>query len=720
MKFLKAICAVLLFLTSCAKQVPEKETIEEEIIVVSTPEPTPEITLEPERIIEFVDTQRSEFSSVFSMSSDSVNYSREVSDGNHDITISDWSDGQAEVILSCYGLVLEKNDKFKVSFETESDVAASVTVQISSYDDIYHEKTYSVSNGTIEDSFTVSMPSFYDGKLKLIFNRSDEATSGTIQIRNINVSSSGNVKVNQVGYLPVSSKIAVFSYNAGDTFEVIDVKSNEVAYRGEIVGAVENEAAMEKNYLGDFSALTKEGVYKIVTNFNHESTQFEIRNNLYASLLKDSLIALSSQRCGQTLTEDVYGPLAHEACHHTLADVEVNDTMIDVIGGWHDAGDYGRYVCPGVKAVSDLLIAYLLYPEVFGDDMGIMESGNGVSDLLDEARVELEWLLKMQRTDSNAFFNSVITEVFAPMVSPEDDHMQLYALKQENTATAAASAALALGSIVFKTIDPIFSETCLESAKRGFAHAEWQRGSEDIKNPEKFSGGDYANASDYDELYYAAMALYAATFDEKYLLEAETLVESCNKFDFTYDSFGGYGTVLYLLYGEDSEYLRRLKQEFAESCQTIVDRSNQDGYLTASSRVYSWSGNMHIANSAMQLLIGYHLFKDEILLKTVQHQLDYILGKNALNLSFITGYGKNSVNNLHNRLTISHSAMLNGFLAAGIDKNLENSILKELISKETPEAKRFIDHNQSYSNTEVAIYQNSVFIFVLGGLNSQE
>ena len=127
---------------------------------------------------------------------------------------------------------------------------------------------------------------------------------------------------------------------------------------------------------------------------------------------------------------------------------------------------------------------------------------------------------------------------------------------------------------------------------------------------------------------------------------------------------------------------------------------------------------MHVANAAMQLLIGYHLFEDDILLKTVQNQLDYILGKNAVNLSFVSGYGVNSVKNLHNRLTISHSSVLDGFVVAGIDKKLENSILSSLISNEIPDAKRFVDHPQSYSNTEVAIYHNSVFIFVVGALNS--
>ncbi|MCZ7669345.1 MAG: glycoside hydrolase family 9 protein [Chloroflexi bacterium] len=77
---------------------------------------------------------------------------------------------------------------------------------------------------------------------------------------------------------------------------------------------------------------------------------------------------------------------------------------IDVSGGWYDAGDYGKYVNAGATAVSDLLWAYELFPQQFPDgQMNIPESGNGVPDLLDEARWELDWILKMQEPESGGF-----------------------------------------------------------------------------------------------------------------------------------------------------------------------------------------------------------------------------------------------------------------------------------------------------------------------------
>ena len=69
---------------------------------------------------------------------------------------------------------------------------------------------------------------------------------------------------------------------------------------------------------------------------------------------------------------------------------------IDVSGGWHDAGDYGRYIVPAAKTIADLLYAYEANPKLYSDNIGIPQSGNGIPDILDEARYELEWMMKMQ------------------------------------------------------------------------------------------------------------------------------------------------------------------------------------------------------------------------------------------------------------------------------------------------------------------------------------
>ena len=76
------------------------------------------------------------------------------------------------------------------------------------------------------------------------------------------------------------------------------------------------------------------------------------------------------QRCGTEIEDDTFG---HVACHNTKATIYGTSETIDVSGGWHDAGDYGRYVVPGAKTVADLLYAYAASPSSYGDATGIPE-----------------------------------------------------------------------------------------------------------------------------------------------------------------------------------------------------------------------------------------------------------------------------------------------------------------------------------------------------------
>ena len=105
------------------------------------------------------------------------------------------------------------------------------------------------------------------------------------------------------------------------------------------------------------------------------------------------------QRCGCRLSEELAGGYAHPACHTPAARIYGTEQFADVSGGWHDAGDYGRYVVPAAKAVADLMLAYTTAPSVFSESLNIHDSASGEPDILTEIRYELEWMRKMQHAD---------------------------------------------------------------------------------------------------------------------------------------------------------------------------------------------------------------------------------------------------------------------------------------------------------------------------------
>lgn len=202
------------------------------------------------------------------------------------------------------------------------------------------------------------------------------------------------IVTNQIGYRTNSLKTAVFDGASEErTFDVVNADIGAVVYTGELSAESNCAFSGETNRTGDFSAVTIPGSYYITCGNLEQSYTFQIADDVYHSALDDSVRMLYLQRCGSVVEDDTFG---HKACHNTLATIYGTDEKIDVSGGWHDAGDYGRYVVTGAKTVADLLYAYQTAPQLFQDDTGIPESGNGVPDILDEARYEIEWMLKMQ------------------------------------------------------------------------------------------------------------------------------------------------------------------------------------------------------------------------------------------------------------------------------------------------------------------------------------
>jgi endoglucanase len=203
-----------------------------------------------------------------------------------------------------------------------------------------------------------------------------------------------DINLNQVGYKTDSNKYAVIREFTNETeFSVINADTKAVVYTGKLSDATNYSLADEVNKVADFSEVKEAGKYYISCGELDDSYTFEIGDDVYTNLLDDTVKMLYLQRCGTKVEDDDFG---HVACHNSMATIYGTSEKIDVTGGWHDAGDYGRYIVPAAKTIADLLYAYGENPELFGDNLGIPESGNGVADILDEARYELEWMFKMQ------------------------------------------------------------------------------------------------------------------------------------------------------------------------------------------------------------------------------------------------------------------------------------------------------------------------------------
>lgn len=239
-------------------------------------------------------------------------------------------------------------------------------------------------------------------------------------------SPSPHLHVDQFGYQPTASKVAVISdpqqgfnasttYTPGGTLEIRDAQTDAAVWSGAAQpyqsGATDAQSG-DRGWWLDFSDLTQAGEYYLLDPATNARTgNFQIGETAYATVLRDAGRMFFYNRCnfpkdapyaeanwtdGQNFTN----PLQDTECSF-VNDRENAALRRDLSGGWFDAGDYNKYVTFAENAVHDLLWAYRENPAVFTDDWNLPESGNGIPDLLDELKWELDWIMKMTNPDGS-------------------------------------------------------------------------------------------------------------------------------------------------------------------------------------------------------------------------------------------------------------------------------------------------------------------------------
>lgn len=516
------------------------------------------------------------------------------------------------------------------------------------------------------------------------------------------------ILANQVGYRPDAEKTVVIRGAKSDTFSVVNDATKEVAYTGTLGAEVNNTSAGETNRTGDFTALTAPGTYHIESSGLDNSYSFVIGDNVYDNLIDETVRMLYLQRCGTAVTDSKF---SHPACHNTMATVYGTNEKIDVSGGWHDAGDYGRYVVPAAKSVADLLFAYGEAPSIYSDNIGIPESGNGTPDILDEVRYELEWMLKMQRNDGGVY-HKVSCATFPGYVMPQEETKELIVTPVSTTATADFCASMAMAGEFYKDVDPAFAQKCLAAAEKAWSFLE-ANPQFMYTNPEDIVTGDYGDfaKSDKDERYWAAAQLYRTTKDQKYISAAESIGV---KTGLDWSTVGDYGNIAIVTMDgidKESDIYKKASASLTSQAGTILNNVKSSPY-GSSVKKYDWGSNMTIANMGIILGYAYKLTGNSEYLDAANRQTDYLLGANPLGTCFVTGFGTVSPQNPHHRPSMAVGSAMPGMLVGGVNSSLEDSAAKAYC-QDSPAAKCWVDNSESYSTNEITIYWNSPLTYLL-------
>ncbi len=521
-----------------------------------------------------------------------------------------------------------------------------------------------------------------------------------------------SINLNQIGFLPDAEKIAVLNGDAISTkATVVDAASGSVVYEGDVESASFNDATGRDEARFDFSSFTTPGTYKIVSG-EFESFEFKIAEDVYDEAFDATLRMFYLQRCGVELTADLAGDHSHPECHTGAATIYGTEETIDVSGGWHDAGDYGRYVVSGAKGAADLMLAYSLYPNAFDDELGIPESGNGIPDVLDEVKFELNWLFKMQAPDGGVY-HKVTCANFPGFVMPEAETEELIVTPVSTTATGDFAAVMAMASYIYADIDPDFATACYDAAVKAAEYLDAHPDFEGAVNPDGIVTGEYPDTNDKDERCWAYAELFKASGDSKYDDAFCALIDGgvpCAN-DFGWQGVGAYAGYAYLSAEKTKgKFYDAVLTSFMSGVPGVEAAAAGDAY-NSSLVEYPWGSNMTIANNGMYLIL-YDVVKNTDEGDAVaREQLNYLLGTNGTSYCFLTGFGTQSPESPHHRPTEATGIVVPGMVAGGPNQNLEDPYASTVLEGTAP-ALCYADNDQAYSLNEVTIYWNSPVVFL--------
>jgi endoglucanase len=291
-----------------------------------------------------------------------------------------------------------------------------------------------------------------------------------------------HVLVDQFGYRPGDPKVAVIRdpqtgydsadrFTPGATYQVRSADDGHVVLAGAPVPwlhGVTQASSGDRGWWFDFSSVTAPGTYFVADGQgNVRSATFRIDQQVYKDILKAAVRMYFYQRSGFAKqrpyaaacwvdTPAYIGP-DQDLQARDVTDPDNPAKVKNLSGGWFDAGDTNKYVTFASQAVHQLLTAYQESPGVFGDDFGIPESGNGIPDVVDEVKWEIDWLKKMQyRNGSTAL--KVGEKVYVSAAPPSSDRSPRFYVPGCTSSTIAAAGMFAHAAYVFGQFQPLTGE----------------------------------------------------------------------------------------------------------------------------------------------------------------------------------------------------------------------------------------------------------------------
>lgn len=567
------------------------------------------------------------------------------------------------------------------------------------------------------------------------------------------------INLNQLGFRPDDAKRAAVadSARAPLRWTVID-DSGRVVLGGTTTVRGDDAASGDHVHLADFTALARPGGYRLRVA-GATSGRFRVARDVYAPLALDALNFFYQQRAGTPIVARWAGARWARAAGHPHevapcyagADQRGNvwpgcGYSLDVTGGWYDAGDHGKYVVNAGIAAWTLQNAYeaRLARGLFADGRArLPEAGNGHDDLLDEARWEVEWMLRMQvpagarialpvdgqdprsklalvAVDAGGMAHHKVADEHwtgLPTIPAEDTEKRLL-FPPTTAATLNLAAVAAQAARLWRTADPAFAARCLAAARAAWAAA--------LRNPqvyaaESFTGsGGYGDTDLADERAWAAAELFATTQDPIYRVALPTGAVR----EPGWSSTAALGTITLATADSVPAALRdAARAGIVAAADGFLAEEPRTGYaIPYASLRYGWGSNATILNRAMLLALAARFTGAARYRAGAVDAADYVLGRNPLGQSYVSGAGWKPLANPHHRFW-AHQIDPRlpppppGALSGGANNvAMVDTVAARLKGRCAPQ-RCWADDIRAYSLNEVAINWNAPLVWLAAYLD---
>ncbi|MBM7404738.1 MULTISPECIES: glycoside hydrolase family 9 protein [Sphingomonas] len=575
------------------------------------------------------------------------------------------------------------------------------------------------------------------------------------------------IRLNQIGFLPDTVKRAVVASDSTVPlrWRVLDAQGKTAA-AGQTTVVGTDRASGDNVHLVRFDQVTKPGTYRIRIS-DQTSRAFAVRTGLYAPLASAALNFFYQNRAGVPIEARYAGgtqwarPAGHPREIATcFRGTDERGTVwpgcsytLDVTGGWYDAGDQGKYVVNGGISLWTLQNLYERQAAsgrfTFADGRArLPEAGNRINDLLDEARWEMRFLLAMQIPDGvraevpvgplpsagpltlrtidagGMAHQKVADRNWTPLPTPPHKDKEDRLLYPPTTgATLNLAAVAAQCARIWRSVDPAFSATCLTAAKRAYRAA--------LRNPQVYATNSFTGSGGYgdndlsDELYWATAELWATTGEAVYGDALAAMpARSAPVGEPNWGNVAALGTfTLATAPGIPQADAARARAALVAAADGFLAETERSGYrIPYATLDYPWGSNSSILNRAMILGVAHGLTGEARYRVGVVDAMDYMLGRNPLDQSYVSGFGARPLLNPHHRfwahqLDPSLPGPPPGVVSGGPNStSMSDPIALTMKGKCAPQ-RCWKDDISAYALNEVAINWNAPLLWVAAYLD---